>query len=206
MSRSEGMVSDLIPGMQFFNFHGDEDGENIKLEFKMRIAESEILLTEGEKEDVITEAKEIFKFMMDMVGELDTVMAAKNMDVTTELESRPRLMVRDNVSATLERLSRKIWRPLDALEGEGGFWKGLVTEPLTKLVQRNDSPPKADKTLDGHCTKDGENRVAFNPVVIKDPAELSALRRAVWIPTLAIIGIFFLWSLSKGSIVVFYSK
>jgi len=92
------------------------------------------------------------------------------------------------------------------LEGENGLLKGLVTEPLSKLVQRNDSPAEADNTLDGQSTKDGENRVTFSTVAIKDPAELADFQRSVWIPTLAIISVFLLWSLSKGSIVVFHSK
>ncbi|KAE9373517.1 heme oxygenase-like protein [Stipitochalara longipes BDJ] len=65
----------LIPGLQFFNFAGDVDGEDIKLEFKKRIAEAEILLTCGEKEHIIAEAEHIFKFMVEIVLELDKIVS-----------------------------------------------------------------------------------------------------------------------------------
>ena len=64
------------PGLQFFNFAGDEDGEGIKLEFKKRFKEVEALLTSGEKEDIITEAEYIFKFMVEIVNELDVITVA----------------------------------------------------------------------------------------------------------------------------------
>ncbi|PQE15566.1 hem oxygenase-like multi-helical protein [Rutstroemia sp. NJR-2017a BBW] len=62
-------------GLSFFDFVGDEDGEDIKREFKKRIAEAEVLLTEGEKSDIIQEAQEIFSFMVMVVTELDSVCA-----------------------------------------------------------------------------------------------------------------------------------
>jgi heme oxygenase len=76
-SRSEsGALKMSTPGLQFFNFAGDEDGENIKLEFKKRFKEVEALLTSGEKEDIITEAEYIFKFMVEIVNELDVITVA----------------------------------------------------------------------------------------------------------------------------------
>ncbi|KAN0098505.1 heme oxygenase-like protein [Hyaloscypha variabilis] len=67
----------LIPGLQFFNFAGDFDGEDIKLEFKRRIAEVENLLTSGEKEHIIAEAENIFKYMVEIVLELDKVISLR---------------------------------------------------------------------------------------------------------------------------------
>jgi len=63
----------LFSGLQFFYFAGDADGEDIKLEFKKRIAEGEILLTSSEKEHIVTEAEHIFNFMVEIVLELDKV-------------------------------------------------------------------------------------------------------------------------------------
>lgn len=54
-------------GLQFLNFIGEEDGEDIKLEFKRRIVEAEILLTPGEKDDIVQEAQDIFEFMVALV-------------------------------------------------------------------------------------------------------------------------------------------
>lgn len=73
LSRSDNGLSvplTPLPGLHFFNFLGEEDGEDIKLEFKKRIAEAEILLTSGEKDDVVQEAQEIFKFMIELVHQL----------------------------------------------------------------------------------------------------------------------------------------
>jgi heme oxygenase len=82
-SSSESVTSKMVPGMSFFNFVGEEDGEDIKREFKKRITEAEVLLTPGEKEDIVTEAGHIFKFMVSMVAELDAVMGTKeDLDTT----------------------------------------------------------------------------------------------------------------------------
>ncbi|KAH7343005.1 hypothetical protein BKA65DRAFT_302978 [Rhexocercosporidium sp. MPI-PUGE-AT-0058] len=63
-----------IPGLQFFNFPGDDDGEDLKALFKARIAEAEILLTDGEKDDIVVEAQHIFTYMLRLVDQLDAVM------------------------------------------------------------------------------------------------------------------------------------
>ncbi|KAG9243328.1 hypothetical protein BJ878DRAFT_124422 [Calycina marina] len=67
-------IGALTPGLQFFHFLGDEDGEDLKSEFKERVNETSPLLTASESEDIIREAQIIFEFMVDMVGELDSVM------------------------------------------------------------------------------------------------------------------------------------
>lgn len=76
LSRSDNNISALpvpSPGLEFFNFIGTEDGEDIKLEFKKRISEVEILLTSGEKDDIVGEAQDIFKFMLELVHQLDGI-------------------------------------------------------------------------------------------------------------------------------------
>lgn len=73
-SQYEKGVSTSILGLQFFNFVGDVDGEDIKLDFKKRVVEAEVLLTSEEKEDIIAEAENIFNFMVGVVLQLDSVM------------------------------------------------------------------------------------------------------------------------------------
>lgn len=104
-SRSESSTSTTkpIPGLQFFNFTGDSNGEDLKLEFKKRITEAEVLLTEGEKCDIINEANHIFKFMVAMIGELDSVMGTCECDAETAKVSRS---ARDSVLVSKERLLR----------------------------------------------------------------------------------------------------
>ena len=72
--------------MQFFNFAGDEDGEDIKLEFKKIIMEAEILRTSGEKEDIITEAEYIFKSIVETVRELHSVVSTENLEAASQLQ------------------------------------------------------------------------------------------------------------------------
>lgn len=104
---SDTTTSSLVPGLQFFNFNGAYDGEDIKTEFKTRIAEAEHLLTEGEKEDIVTEAGHIFKFMVGMVEMLDNVMGTSEEDVeSVRIASKQPGLVssRDSVAVAQERL------------------------------------------------------------------------------------------------------
>jgi hypothetical protein len=76
-SRSENGLSRIVPGLQFFHFLGEEDGEDIKVEFKKRFVEAEALLSCGEQESIIAEAKRIFSFMVEVVLDLDKVVDAQ---------------------------------------------------------------------------------------------------------------------------------
>lgn len=59
--------------LNFFTFDAPNGGDEIKAAFKKRLAESETLLTEEERDDVVVEAQRIFEFMVEIVGELDGV-------------------------------------------------------------------------------------------------------------------------------------
>jgi hypothetical protein len=72
-----------VPGLSFFHFAGDHDGEDIKVEFKKRVSEADVILTESEKQDIILEAQHIFRFMVELVDDLDALMG------TTEHQSGP---------------------------------------------------------------------------------------------------------------------
>jgi heme oxygenase len=96
--------------LRFFSFDSPEDGEEIKLAFKSRLAESECLLTDEEKEDVVAEAQRIFDFMVAVVGELDEVCSTDPLDKEgTEETVMGRvgrllgLRTRDSVIVTKER-------------------------------------------------------------------------------------------------------
>jgi heme oxygenase len=62
-----------MPPLNFFTFNGPGDGDGIKLEFKKRLGDSEPLLTDRERGDVVAEAQHIFESMVEIVGELDSV-------------------------------------------------------------------------------------------------------------------------------------
>ncbi|KAI9882258.1 MAG: hypothetical protein M1823_005996 [Watsoniomyces obsoletus] len=59
-------------GLSFFHFPGDEDGEDIKRDFKARFAEVEHHLTVDERRDMVAESVRIFEFAIAMVQELDS--------------------------------------------------------------------------------------------------------------------------------------
>lgn len=58
-------------GLALWNFDGDCDGEDIKAEFKSRLAGVENLLSLEQRQEIIEEAKEIFRFSAVLVDELD---------------------------------------------------------------------------------------------------------------------------------------
>lgn len=72
MTSNSSKGPDILP-LHFFTFSAANDGIEIKLAFKKRLSESELLLTEKEWDDVVSEAKRIFEYMAELVGELDGV-------------------------------------------------------------------------------------------------------------------------------------
>ena len=69
-SEKAGMSSSF-PGYTFLSFAGDEDGEDIKADFKSRLAETEAQLTEEERVEVVEAAQELFDHCIQLVGEMD---------------------------------------------------------------------------------------------------------------------------------------
>ncbi|KAI0600421.1 hypothetical protein F4775DRAFT_545828 [Biscogniauxia sp. FL1348] len=105
----------LHPPFRFFCFDTPSDGEDLKITFKQRLAESEAaLLTPGEREDIVREAQHIFDFMVRVVGELDEVCGSTeggNGEEGDGGEDEARLLSlrsRDSVVVEKERERRKI--------------------------------------------------------------------------------------------------
>jgi heme oxygenase len=61
-------------GLSFLFFGGESDGEDIKSEFKARLAAVESLFSTEEREEVVAEAREIFRRCIELVRELDGIM------------------------------------------------------------------------------------------------------------------------------------
>lgn len=162
-SRSDGIASTMVPGMQFFHFPGSEDGEDIKRRFKARYAEAELHLTESEKTDIISEAQHIFRFMLELISDLDLIMDTQEEDLETDRllhQSQPLMASRDSVSITHERLSGRKTNDTEqyALQRKSTFLEVLVTEPLTKLVRFKGAVASWDvvmKPLGRRFSKDG---------------------------------------------------
>lgn len=60
-----------MPGFSFLSFDGDEDGEDIKAEYKKRLAEGEVLLSTQEREDIMQASQELFERCIAIVNKLD---------------------------------------------------------------------------------------------------------------------------------------
>jgi heme oxygenase len=195
--RSENEASKLVPGLQFFNFLGDEDGEDLKREFKSRITEAEILLTSGEKEDIIDEAEEIFKFMIEMVLELDSVMGTNEEDVETArlAQTYANLITgRDSVAVAQERLVRKTRSKEEVIEDrkerKSSFLEVFVTGPVTKLVRFSDEMPPVRIIRQALCGRAHDGECDRHP-----SAKASGKWDGIWIgiPLLAVLVAVLAW-------------
>jgi heme oxygenase len=71
LSRSRKPIESQLPALSFWHFNGDQDGEDIKVQFKQQYAECEGLLTSEEQEEVVEESVAIFNLMLRVVEHLD---------------------------------------------------------------------------------------------------------------------------------------
>lgn len=147
-------------GLQFFDFAGDEDGEDLKREFKRRIAEAEALLTDGEKADVIAEAQAIFSFMVMMVTELDAICGSTEEDLETVRSApptkqhqnhKPLNMARGSIALTQERLSKMRGEKSSDEDAESSgrkpsLYASMVEGPTAKFVRFKDGVPGRSST------------------------------------------------------------
>lgn len=62
-------------GLSFWFFPGNQDGEDIKAEFKLRLQEGEEVLTSSQRSEIVAEAREIFTRCDALVRELDAMHA-----------------------------------------------------------------------------------------------------------------------------------
>ncbi|KAI9049103.1 hypothetical protein LZ554_006951 [Drepanopeziza brunnea f. sp. 'monogermtubi'] len=143
--------SEPVPGLQFFNFVGGEDGEDLKREFKKRIADAENLLTAREKDDIEVEAQHIFTYMIQLIHQLDVAVGTKEEDLETSASAargRPLSASRDSVSVAKERIGRNTIQreeseqrepgPLTEAEAEGPRKRSfldVVGGPLARVVE-----------------------------------------------------------------------
>jgi len=182
-SRSDSDIPRITPGLLFFEFVGDEDGEDIKLEFKKRIADAELLLTQGEKDDIVAEAQHIFRFMLLMVGELDSTMRTTDEDLEMSklfLQSPNLMATRDSVFVAQKRLSRKTLN-IPETTRKSSYLEVFFIGPVARLINFNESSTRVSFE---HDTKS------------KDFGSLERSwiqRNTVVIPILATFTLFLLW-------------
>jgi hypothetical protein len=97
--------------LEFFRFPTPEDGEDLKHEFKQRLADLGPLLTQSEREEIVREATCIFENLIVVINQLDDVCHTKLADLNTVDNSAmsPRsagFRIRDSVIVTRERSYR----------------------------------------------------------------------------------------------------
>lgn len=63
------------PGLSFLSFDGEQDGEDVKAIFKARLVEADALLTAEQRQDVIDAAQQLFGRCIDIIGQLDGLVA-----------------------------------------------------------------------------------------------------------------------------------
>lgn len=116
---SRSFVAESSTPVNFLRFDTASDGEHLKEEFKGRLRDSESLLTENEREDIIQEATVIFEEMLSVVEQLDHLfephkpsdavgVASGSSGATQESKITDRL--RDSVIVTKERKERNYAR------------------------------------------------------------------------------------------------
>jgi heme oxygenase len=108
-------VGEPASSLQFFNFDGNEDGEDLKREFKNRFLalETENILTVGEKEDIVKEAQEIFNSMIHLVFSLDKICHSKAALGQANLATPVQITRHGN----LMTLRKTVWSRLDQRRG-----------------------------------------------------------------------------------------
>ncbi|MCJ1281604.1 heme oxygenase [Xylographa opegraphella] len=80
---SESPNSNPSLGLAFWHFPGEEDGEDIKNEFKARLNDIEALLNVEQRQDIVDEASSIFRYLALLVGELDEIVTTKPIRAST---------------------------------------------------------------------------------------------------------------------------
>ena len=103
-----GDPNNVMPGLSFFHFPGEEDGEDIKLEFKRRYAELEVLLSDAERDDVVREAHIIFESMGAIVKELDFLCRGTN--YLEQIATHGAMPSSGGVKQAVRRLMRSLGR------------------------------------------------------------------------------------------------
>lgn len=103
-------------GLSFFHFGGDMDGEDIKEDFKKRLAEVEKLLTADEKSDIVAETSDIFYHCRMMIEELAALRSFTNAPLSPATLPTSQLLLKHVLPLGLAELTEgslallaKIW-------------------------------------------------------------------------------------------------
>ncbi|CAO1599214.1 hypothetical protein XANCAGTX0491_002950 [Xanthoria calcicola] len=89
---------DELAGLSFWNFPGDADGEDLKIEFKARVASLSHELTEEERAEIIAESVHIMVSLTEIVREVADTVPERAMAVTEDTTSDTSTQLKDPVA------------------------------------------------------------------------------------------------------------
>lgn len=185
--------------LQFFHFPTPQDGEDLKLEFKARLAEQGRLLTEEERGDIVREAVCIFENLILVIAQLDDVCHTRVDDLRSPLEEladpfggRSGFRIRDSVLVAKERAARRTGSEiggssLDQGVEEGGDEEGRSEETEEEEegdegeeeeVEEQEEEEVAEETSESSASSSSGSDEG-SPVVDLDPNFAAQLARAV---------------------------
>lgn len=141
--------------LSFFHFATALDGEDLKKEFKKRLAESEHLLTPHERHDIVQEAVCIFDSMLLLVGQLDNV-------CDTDLEHGPSVLeswaslapggrLRDSVAIARDRKREKMASKSSEDSEKSDSWLSKHTRQKTRETPESHALSDSEKQPPACC-------------------------------------------------------
>ncbi|RKU42476.1 heme oxygenase [Coniochaeta pulveracea] len=180
--KSSTMASTHGP-LQFFHFPTPQDGEDLKVEFKSRLAEQGKLLTRGEVEDIVKEAQCIFENLILVIGQLDDVCHTSMNDLRSPLEELANpfgspgtgekgsgFRIRDSVLVAKERAARRTGSSYD--EGSGD-----VREEGDEMEE--EALTSSESSSFSSSSKGGNAEEQEDPAVDVEPDFAARLEKAV---------------------------
>ncbi|KAL8903994.1 MAG: hypothetical protein Q9207_003574 [Kuettlingeria erythrocarpa] len=87
MASVASAAADQLAGLSFWDFPGEHDGEDLKIEYKSRVTAVSALLTEQERADIIDEGVKIMVLLTDVVREVAEVVPRQALELALETTS-----------------------------------------------------------------------------------------------------------------------
>ncbi|TPX17282.1 uncharacterized protein E0L32_012249 [Thyridium curvatum] len=148
--------------LAYFHFETSRDGEDLKVEFKRRLAEADALLSEKERDYVIREAVLIFENLISIISQLDLVCGTNlagfgdNEPANMVVPFSPRLSsrFRDSIAVSKERACRAAMKreeegsSADSEDAEAGSFEGQTSsdQVAEELREASTSPASRSRT------------------------------------------------------------
>ncbi|KAH7380504.1 hypothetical protein DE146DRAFT_302160 [Phaeosphaeria sp. MPI-PUGE-AT-0046c] len=113
-------------GLSFWHFQGQFDGEDVKVEFKTRLAAAETMFTPDQRVDIIEEAKTIFSLCASLVQELDDMIGTDCPEATARHVNESKA---DVAEVPIPTAKEKRTAPLIELKSPSDRIRRLVRKP-----------------------------------------------------------------------------